>query len=119
MLKIYEKKYSYNSNARDREKLESLKRLGVLYESVQGIVPALPRLHPTKEAQEKLLPSYKWTETGISTVNPAGRNISPIANIAKNTAIPKILSTSRIPMNGGAGVVPNVMHTNVPTAGTG
>ena len=58
MLKIYEKKYSYNSNARDREKLESLKRLGVLSESVQGIVPALPRLHPTKEALEKLLPSY-------------------------------------------------------------
>ena len=61
----------------------------------------------------------QWTETGISTVNPAGRNISPIANIAKNTAIPKILSTSRIPMNGGAGVVRNVTHTNVPTAGIG
>ena len=64
MLKIYEKRYSYNSDARDREKLASLQKLNVLSESVQGITPALPQLRPTKEALEKLLPTYSNVAIG-------------------------------------------------------
>ncbi len=58
MLKIYEKKYNYNSNIRDQEKIQAVQNLGILSESTAGIVPAPKRLTPTKEALERLLDKY-------------------------------------------------------------
>ena len=64
MLKVYEKKYQFNSRSRDLEKIRSVEKLGILSSCIAGIVPVAPKLQPTKEALEKLLPTYSNVAIG-------------------------------------------------------
>lgn len=64
MLKIYEKKYNFNSHIRDREKTQSVEKLDVLSASMENIVPATPKLSPTKDALERLMRHYSNVTIG-------------------------------------------------------
>lgn len=64
MLKIYEKKYNFNSHIRDREKTQSVEKLDVLSASMENIVPATPKLSPTKDALERLMHHYSNVALG-------------------------------------------------------
>ena len=64
MLKIYEKKYNFNSHIRDREKTQSVEKLNVLSSSMENIIPAAPKLSPTKEALERLMCHYSNVAIG-------------------------------------------------------
>ncbi len=58
MLKIYEKKYAFKSDVRDREKIQSFNKLGILSSSTAGLVPAEKRLLPTRESLAFLIQHY-------------------------------------------------------------
>lgn len=64
MLKIYEKKYNFNSHVRDLEKTKSVEKLQILSASVENIVPAPKKLSPTKEALERLISQYSNVAIG-------------------------------------------------------
>ncbi len=64
MLKVYEKKYNFNSHIRDREKTQSVEKLQILSASMENIVPAPKSLSPTKEALEHLIGRYSNVTIG-------------------------------------------------------
>lgn len=66
MLRIYEKKYKYNSDFRDKEKIQSVGRLTVLSSSTKDIVPTEKRIIPTKESLERLI--LKYSNVAISKI---------------------------------------------------
>ena len=64
MLKIYEKKYLFNSDAKDKEKTDSVNNLLILSKSVSGIVPTSPELRPTKNALIRLVSVFSNVAIG-------------------------------------------------------
>ena len=64
MLKVYEKKYNFNSHIRDREKTQSVEKLQILSASMENIILAPPKLSPTKEALERLIGRYSNVTIG-------------------------------------------------------
>ena len=64
MLKIYEKKYLFNSDAKDKEKTDSVNNLLILSKSLSGIVPTSPELRPTKNALIRLVSVFSNVAIG-------------------------------------------------------
>lgn len=64
MLKIYEKKYQFNSGEKDKEKTDSVNNLLILSKSVSGLVPASPELRPTKNALIRLVSVFSNVAIG-------------------------------------------------------